>query len=82
MTESADKDRAVAPPSVDGWEQRELEQMRRMGELPMSEKLAWLEEAQRIAEHLRCGGTQADERGLSQAKRDRTADSADPRGYE
>ena len=36
-----------------GWTGHELAQMRRMARLPLSEKLAWLEEAHRLAEQLR-----------------------------
>ena len=38
-----------------GWEEHRLRQMRRMAKLPLSEKLRWLEEAQRVAEHLNRG---------------------------
>jgi hypothetical protein len=36
-----------------GWDGHELAQMRRLARLPLSEKLQWLEEAHRLAEHLR-----------------------------
>jgi hypothetical protein len=35
-----------------GWAGHELAQLRRMARLPLSEKLAWLEEAHRLAERL------------------------------
>ena len=35
-----------------GWDGHELAQMRRMARWPMSEKLAWLEEAHRLVEQL------------------------------
>lgn len=35
-----------------GWDGHELAQMRRMARLPLSEKLAWLEEAHRLVEQL------------------------------
>lgn len=36
-----------------GWSGHELAQMRRMARWPLSEKLAWLEEAHRLVEQLR-----------------------------
>ncbi len=36
-----------------GWEGHERAQRRRMARLPLWEKLAWLEEAQRVVRHLR-----------------------------
>lgn len=38
-----------------GWEGHSLAQLRRMARLPLSEKLAWLEEAQRLATRLAAG---------------------------
>ncbi|HEX3358814.1 MAG TPA: hypothetical protein VHS31_17690 [Tepidisphaeraceae bacterium] len=35
-----------------GWEDHELQQMRRLAKLPLSEKIAWLEEAQRLMSQL------------------------------
>ena len=35
-----------------GWEGHSLAQLRRMARLPLWEKLAWLEEAQRLARQL------------------------------
>lgn len=35
-----------------GWEGHERAQRRRLGALPLAEKIRWLEEAQEIAEHL------------------------------
>lgn len=35
-----------------GWDGHELAQLRRMARLPLSEKLAWLDEAHRIVRHL------------------------------
>ncbi len=35
-----------------GWAGHELAQMRRMARLPLSEKLAWLEEAHRLVEQM------------------------------
>lgn len=36
-----------------GWEGHERAQRRRMARLPLWEKLAWLEEAERLVRHLR-----------------------------
>ncbi len=36
-----------------GWESHTLAQRRRLGRLPLVEKLAWLEEAQRLVTRLR-----------------------------
>ena len=36
-----------------GWDGHELAQMRRLARLPLSEKLAWLEEAHRLVEQMR-----------------------------
>jgi hypothetical protein len=38
-----------------GWADHRRAQMRRMATLPLSEKIAWLEEAQRVAISLRDG---------------------------
>ncbi|MEK7330660.1 MAG: hypothetical protein AAB113_07645 [Candidatus Eisenbacteria bacterium] len=38
-----------------GWEGHSLAQLRRMARLPLSEKLDWLEEAQRLATRLAAG---------------------------
>ena len=35
-----------------GWEGHSLAQRRRLARLPLSEKLRWLEEAQRVVAHL------------------------------
>ena len=35
-----------------GWEGHEREQLRRLADLPLTEKIKWLEEAQRVARHL------------------------------
>ncbi|TMQ69740.1 MAG: hypothetical protein E6K81_14220 [Candidatus Eisenbacteria bacterium] len=35
-----------------GWEGHSLAQLRRLARLPLWEKIAWLEEAQRLAGHL------------------------------
>jgi hypothetical protein len=35
------------------WDGHELAQMRRLARLPLSEKLLWLEEAQRLVDQLR-----------------------------
>ena len=35
-----------------GWDEHKRAQLRRLARLPLWEKLAWLEEAQRIARHL------------------------------
>ena len=35
-----------------GWEDHERQQARRLAKLPLSEKLAWLEQAQRLVRHL------------------------------
>jgi predicted transcriptional regulator len=43
------------PLPSNGWEQHELEQLRRLAKLWISEKLEWLEQAQTIAERLRKG---------------------------
>jgi len=36
-----------------GWDDHKRAQLRRMAALPLSEKIAWLEEAQRLADSLR-----------------------------
>jgi len=36
-----------------GWDEHQLAQLRRLARLPLPEKLAWLEEAHRVARHLR-----------------------------
>jgi hypothetical protein len=38
-----------------GWDEHERLQLQRLAKLPLSEKLAWLEEAQRIVERLAIG---------------------------
>lgn len=38
-----------------GWDEHRRAQLRRMAALPLSEKIAWLEEAQRVAISLRAG---------------------------
>ena len=45
----------IAPEQIweRGWEGHERAQRRRMACLPLWEKLAWLEEAQRVVRHLR-----------------------------
>jgi predicted transcriptional regulator len=55
MNDSAQKDIQNSP-SSNGWEQHELEQLQRLAKLSISEKLEWLEQAQRIAENLRRPG--------------------------
>ena len=35
-----------------GWDEHKKRQLRRLARLPLSQKLAWLEEAQRVAEKL------------------------------
>ncbi len=40
------------PPHHPGWERHREAQLRRLAQLPLTEKLAWLEEAQRLVEHL------------------------------
>jgi hypothetical protein len=35
-----------------GWEEHELAQLRRLAQLPLSEKLDWLEQAHRVVLHL------------------------------
>lgn len=35
-----------------GWDGHALEQLRRLARLPLSDKIAWLEQAQRVARHL------------------------------
>ena len=42
-----------------GWDAHHEAQSRRLGSLPFSEKLAWLEEAQRVVNHLRKQENQA-----------------------
>lgn len=37
----------------EGWEGHERAQRRRLSRLPLATKLQWLEEAQRVIEHLR-----------------------------
>jgi hypothetical protein len=36
----------------EGWDDHELQQLRRLAKLSLPQKLAWLEEAQRLAQHL------------------------------
>jgi hypothetical protein len=61
MTDSAPDDKSApdsAPDSLteriweEGWEGHEQAQRRRMASLTLAQKLEWLEEAQRIVEHL------------------------------
>lgn len=40
-----------------GWEEHETLQRRRIARLPLSEKLRWLEEAQRMASNMRANRT-------------------------
>ena len=35
-----------------GWDGHALEQLRRLARLSLQEKIAWLEQAQRVAQHL------------------------------
>ncbi|MGD0651276.1 MAG: hypothetical protein ABSA97_09085 [Verrucomicrobiia bacterium] len=35
-----------------GWDGHALEQLRRLARLSLGEKIAWLEQAQRVAQHL------------------------------
>ncbi len=35
-----------------GWDGHSLEQLRRLARLPLWDKIAWLEQAQRVAQHL------------------------------
>jgi hypothetical protein len=35
-----------------GWDDHELQQLRRLAKLSLSQKLDWLEQAQRLARHL------------------------------
>ena len=43
-----------------GWDAHESAQRRRLARLPLAEKLQWLEEAQRVLEHMkRDGGSRA-----------------------
>ena len=35
-----------------GWEGHEREQLRRLAELPLADKLKWLEDAQQVVRHL------------------------------
>ncbi|HVT88997.1 MAG TPA: hypothetical protein VHD56_09115 [Tepidisphaeraceae bacterium] len=44
-----------------GWDGHEREQRRRLANLPLAEKLAWLEEAQKVATHLQQSARQADD---------------------
>ncbi len=39
-----------------GWKDHERRQLARLAQLPLSEKLAWLEEAHRFVRHVRGGG--------------------------
>ena len=43
-----------------GWDAHDEAQSRRLGLLPFSEKLAWLEEAQRVVNHFRRQENQAE----------------------
>ena len=38
-----------------GWKDHEQRQLERLAKLPLSEKLAWLEEAHRLVRHLGAG---------------------------
>lgn len=42
-----------------GWDGHQIAQQRRQAALPLGEKLAWLEEAQRLATQLRSGTREA-----------------------
>jgi hypothetical protein len=48
-------DSRVAEPSDgrSGWEKHQEDQLKRLANLPLAEKLTWLEEAQRLVEHLK-----------------------------
>jgi hypothetical protein len=48
-------DSRVAEPSDgrSGWEKHQEAQLKRLASLPLAEKLAWLEETQRLVEHLK-----------------------------
>ena len=35
-----------------GWDGHAMEQLRRLARLPLPDKIAWLEQAQRVAQHL------------------------------
>jgi hypothetical protein len=35
-----------------GWDEHERQQLQRLAKLPLSERIAWLEEAQRLVQHL------------------------------
>jgi len=48
-----DRDRPEETRWEAGWQAHSLAQRRRLARLPLAEKLAWLEEAQRLAQNLR-----------------------------
>ncbi len=56
----ADRRPAAAPPAEFGWQTHRDAQARRLARLPLSEKLAWLEEAQRLVDHIRSQRTTGD----------------------
>ncbi len=43
----------MGPTWAAGWEEHELDQLRRLARLPLWQKLQWLEEMNRIIRHLR-----------------------------
>jgi hypothetical protein len=56
-----------------GWEGHELAQKRRMAALTLAQKLEWLEEAQRIVEHLQKGRASQSSAALDGPRRDPAA---------
>ena len=53
MNDTSQPNEQSPAPTSDGWERHELEQLRRLAKLSFPEKLAWLEQAHRIARRLR-----------------------------
>ena len=44
-----------------GWEDHQLQQLRRLAKLSLAEKLQWLQEAQRMVQHLASQSKQSEE---------------------
>lgn len=52
MIDPKARERVAQPGWQSTWEEHERAQMLRLARLPLAEKLAWLEEAQRVVAHL------------------------------
>jgi len=53
-----------------GWDEHRMKQLLRLADLPFPEKLAWLEEAQKLARALSSGGERPSEPSVSPASAD------------